>query len=331
MPGIGPGAPDALAGRGVAVVGCGAVGCATASVLARSGVGRLRLIDRDVVEPRNLGDQCLFGDADAAERRPKAEVAAERLAAYDGGLAIEPVVDHVGARNAEALLRGFDAIVDAADNLDTKYLVNDVSLALGTPWVYAGCAGRRVTVMAVVPRRTHCLRCIWPEPPPPRRVDGCATAGLLPATAQIAGAVQATEVLKILLGRHEDLIGAPLSVDAWSARTRRLPVPAFDPDSAACPACGAGELRYLRAAPARDAAVLCGGDTVLVPEGSHELDWEAVRARLARRGPLVEGPGYLRFSADDMGVLLFASGRALVHGTDDPLKARALVGREVAG
>jgi molybdopterin/thiamine biosynthesis adenylyltransferase len=327
--GIGPGALELLADRRVAVVGCGALGGVTASVLARCGVGRLRLIDRDIVEERNLGDQCLFGDVDARERRPKAEAAATRLAGFDGGLELESIVDDFGPRNAKALIDGVDVIVDAADNLQTKYLINDASLATDVPWVYAGCAGTRATVMAVIPRVTRCLRCIWPDPPPPEHVDGCASAGLMPATAQIAGAIQATEVLKLLLGRRSELIGEPLSIDGWDARTRKLPVPPYRADRPACPACGEGELRYLSAT-TLSPSVLCGGDTVLIHEGPHELDWDRVRARLAERGSLAEGPGYIRFAADGMSVLLFSSGRALVHGTNDPVKAHAVVGREVA-
>jgi molybdopterin/thiamine biosynthesis adenylyltransferase len=328
---MGPDAPAVLASKRVAVIGCGALGSATAAILARSGVGSLRLIDRDIVEPRNLGDQCLFGDADARERRPKAVVVAERLGQFVEGLDVEPLVDDFAPSNAEALIDGADAIVDATDNLDSKYLINDAALASDVPWVYAGCAGTRVTVMAVVPRATHCLRCIWPEPPSPVRVDGCATAGLLPATAQVAGAIQATEILKLLLGRAEELVAGPLSIDAWTARTRRLPVPAYRPERPECPACGGGELRYLRAARRHPSTVLCGGDTVLVHEGFHADDWDAMRARIATNGRHVgEGPGFLRLAVDGCDILLFESGRALVHGLNDPVKARALVGREVA-
>lgn len=327
--GFGPGARDRLSERAVAVVGCGALGAAAAAVLARSGVGRLRLIDRDVVEPANLGDQCLFDEEDASERRPKAEAAAVRLATFDRCLDVEPVVDDFAAANAEALVEGVDAIVDAADNLETKYLINDVSIATGVPWVYGGCAGTAATVMTVVPGETHCLRCVWPDPP--ARVDGCASAGLMPATAQIAGAAQATEVLKLLLGRRGAIHSGPIVIDAWTARTRRLPVKPFDREQrSACPACGHGDLRHLRSAPRPAPSVLCGGDAVLIREGAAGLDWERVRARLAERGPLVEGNGYVRFAADGMGVLLFRSGRALVHGTGDPVRARALLGRQVA-
>lgn len=311
---VGPAGAAALAERSALVVGCGALGSAVAQLLVRTGIGRLRLVDRDVVEEGNLGDQLLFTEADAAAGRPKAEAAAERLAAVDGEVRVEAFVDDFAPASWRALADGMDVIVDASDNLETKYLLNDVSVSTATPWVYAGCAGAWGTVLAVVPGRRHCLRCLWPDPP--AVVEGCAREGLLPMTAAAVAALQATEALKLLMGREAELFPGPVRLDVWDGVLRRVPVAPWEPD--ACPACGRGELPFLDAGLAERADVLCGGNTVLLSRG---------RAGAAR-APADAGPQ--RFDVDGCRVLVFASGRALVVGTDSPLRARALLGRCLA-
>ena len=220
---VGQTAPSALRQRSAVVIGCGELGTAAASLLVRMGVGRIRVVDRDVVELGNLGDQCLYTEDDVGERRPKAEAAAERLSSIAGELLIEPCVADVGPDNVRMLVEGFDVVIDGVDNLETKYLINDAAVVTATPWVYAGCAGVNGSVLAILPGRTHCLRCIWPKAPPASRVQGCEPMGLLPTTAAMVAAVQVTEAIKILLGKDDELLGQVATIDTWMARVRRIP------------------------------------------------------------------------------------------------------------
>lgn len=322
---LGPEAPARLRDRTAVVVGCGALGSSVAALLVRSGVGALRLIDRDVVEERNLADQTLYTEEDAAAARPKAEAAAFHLRAIDRATRLEPRVADFCPENAEALVRGADLVLDCADNLETKYLINDVAVATGTPWVYAGCAGTLGTVLAVLPGETHCFRCIWPEPPP--RVDGCETLGILAATAAFLAAVQATEGLKILLGQTGELLGGVTRFDLWTAEVRKVPIPDFPTEERSCPACGLRDFRFLRGEARPGATVLCGRDTVLLSSGGAGFDFAGARERLRERLPVEGDEDCLRFAAEGHRFLVFANGKALVHGTDDPGKARILYGR----
>lgn len=324
---IGHDAPRRLRQCAALVVGCGALGTASASALVRSGVGMVRLVDRDVVETSNLGDQCLYTEQDAADHRPKAEAAAERLSAFNRDVEVEGRVADYAPDNAEALSDGIKIIIDGSDNLDTKYLINDVAISTGTPWVYAGCAGTLGMVLTTLPGQTHCLRCIWPEPPQPSRVDGCGSMGLLPTTALLVAAIQVTEAWKILLGQTDELLKGLTRVDGWTASTRQVPIPAFKRGTGQCPACGGGDFRYLGGRNTPSASVMCGNETVLVNPGRTVFDFSRLRQQLSLRF-LVEGNNdYFRFEDDTFQFLVFSSGRALIHGTDDPVTALALYGR----
>ena len=324
----GPAAPAALRGRSAVVVGCGALGSAAASLLVRSGVGRVRLVDRDVVDWGNLGDQCLYIEDDARNSRPKAEVAAARLSAVNSDALIEASVADIAWDNVREMVAGFDVIIDGADNLETKYLLNDVAVATETPWVYAGCAGSFGSVLPIVPHRTHCLRCIWPDPPAAHLVEGCESSGMLATTAAMVAAVQVTEAVKILLDKEDELMRQVTTIDTWTARMRRIPFKAFDRTRRDCPACGRGEFSFLDTPGTLHVETLCGDSTVLIREGAAWFDYERVRERLGPRLG-VSMPSYFQLETDGCRLVVFRSGRALVHGTGDPVRARALFSRHV--
>jgi molybdopterin-synthase adenylyltransferase len=207
--------------RTALIVGCGALGSAAAAYLARAGIGTLRLVDFDVVHETNLGDQALYLDRHAVSLTPKVEAAAEQLALINPTIAIEPSISMFDRESAARDVAGVDIIVDGADNLETKYLINDVAVATGTPWVYGGCVGRHGTVLAVVPGETPCLRCVWPEPPPLAGTGTCASIGLLPMTPGLVAALQTTAAIQILIGRSGELPGT-LFVDVTAGTIRHL-------------------------------------------------------------------------------------------------------------
>jgi len=313
-----------LADRSAVVVGCGALGSSVAAHLVRAGVGAVRVVDRDVVDEGNLPHQMLYTDDDARRHVLKADAARERLRAMNQDCVVEAVVADYAPGNALRLASGADVLIDGADNLETKLLLNDVAVATSTPMVHAGCAGTEGAVLAIVPGRTHCLRCLWPDAT--RSSLSCETRGVLPGAVAAVAALQATEAMKVLLGLDE-LCGL-VRLDVWTALTRRVPLPAYSPQR--CPACGRRDLKYLRGEARTSARLLCGGDTVLLsdPAGS-DLD------RLARRHrdnpSLRSGPECVQLEVDGCRVVVFASGRTLVHGAGGERRARAVHARHVTG
>lgn len=225
------------------VVGCGALGSASASYLVRAGIGRLRLVDFDVVHETNLGDQCLYTCDDAAGLVPKVEAAARQLARFNPAVEIDVVVGMFDRQTASDCLAEVDVVVDGADNLETKYLLNDAAIAKEIPWIYGGCAGSHGCTLTVIPGVTPCLRCVWPIPPSIASASTCSSVGLLPTTPGFIAAVQATEALKILCGRAEEVFARPRLVDIWWGSTREFDVPAAVNRN--CPACGQRRFVYL--------------------------------------------------------------------------------------
>jgi len=231
------------AGR-VVLAGCGALGSVSASLLVRAGVGRIRIIDRDVIELNNLQRQMLYDEEDVRAGRPKAEAAARKLRRINSDVEIEACVDDVKAGNVERLLGGFDLIIDATDNSETRYLINDFAVKTGTTWIYAAVAGARGGTMTVIPGETPCLRCIFEEPPPPGGLPTAQTDGIIGPAVAVVASLQATEALKLLLGRTEHLRKGLLTVDLWQGtfRTTFAGPGARNPD---CPACGRRVFEFL--------------------------------------------------------------------------------------
>ena len=317
-----------------AIVGVGALGCVAADILARAGVGTLTLIDRDVVEESNLQRQSLFTEADAREQRPKAEAAADRVAAINSSVRVRVHAADAHAENVERLLglagSGAPAVViDGTDNFQTRFLVNDVCVKHGLSFAYAGVVGTRAT-QATFPAGGACLRCVTPEAPAPGAVATCDTAGVFAPAAWIAAAAQAADAIKILAGAERTLSRTLLSFDLWGNERRRVALAgAKDP---ACPCCGLRRFDFLGARDTEPAR-LCGQDAVQVAgaEGAR-LDLASLADRLAPLGAASRTRFMLRFSpADAPGVRLsvFEDGRAIVHGVASPERARSLYARFV--
>jgi molybdopterin/thiamine biosynthesis adenylyltransferase len=318
-----------LAERRAVVVGCGALGSAAAMHLVRAGVGHVRVVDRDVVEPRNLIDQALFSEADAELARPKAEAAAGALRAFNSESAIEGVIADFSHTNARELALDADVVIDGVDNLETKLLLNDMAVATGTPYVYAGCAGSEGAVLAVIPGRSPCLRCLWPAPRPNAALS-CERAGVLPGVVAATAALQFTEACKILLGLERELFRALVRIDVWTGVTRRVRLPKYR-GGRPCPVCQQGNLPYLAGRRGTSVSELCGDDTVLISmRGNHRPDMEQLAERRRRNPSLRVTPECVRFEVEGCQVLVFATGNTLIHGAS-ALRARALHTRYVTG
>ena len=338
FPGIGPEGQERLGSARALVVGAGALGSAALDMLVRAGVGRVRFVDRDTVELSNLQRQCLYDEADAREGAPKAECARRRLQAVNGGVRLEPLALDLHAGNIREAVSGVDLILDATDNFETRYLLNDASVAFGIPWIYAACVGSYGMTFTILPGRTGCLRCVVPEVPPPGASPTCDTAGVIaPAVAAVA-AYAVTEALKVLAGREEDLEPGIWHLDVWDRTGYRMEVGGPDPD---CPACGRGDFPFLAGEDTGASLTLCGRNAVQVrppasPAGGGERGSDLLEALARRLAPLPEvgdslkrSPHVLQFEANDRRLVVFPDGRTIVHGTGDPAEARSLVARYI--
>lgn len=317
---------DALGQSTVLIVGCGALGGVLAQWLCRAGVGRLRLVDRDIVEETNLPRQVLFGARHAAEGTPKAHAAAEALAAIGGPTVVEPHALHLDAAVLRELGSDVDLILDGTDNMATRYLINDHSVSTGIPWVYGGVVSGSGVVLPVVPRQGGpCLRCLFRDPPPPGTLPTCDTAGVIGPAVGAVASMEAGLALRLLAGR-EPLEPALIELDAWNGEARRLRIPR-DPG---CPCCGERSFPFLEDAEVTGAVSLCGRNTVQVlpAHGAPRPDADALARSLRSANTEVQQVGPLvRFSADGCRFTLFPDGRTLVEGTEDTGRAQALVAR----
>jgi adenylyltransferase/sulfurtransferase len=315
------------AGR-VAIVGCGALGSASAMALVRAGVGYVRLIDRDVPELSNLPRQILFDEDDVAAGLPKAVAAESRLSRINSDIEIEPVVADLTAVNATSLLAGVDVIVDGTDNLEARYLINEVACRRPIPWVHGGAIGAEGRVLTVIPGKTACLRCLVPEPPPPGTLPTCDTAGIMGPAAMVVGAVQAMEAIKLLLGIAAARAGKMLACDLWTGAWRVVDLAPLA--SAGCPTCRDGDYPWLDGRLGGITAPLCGREAVQVmaaePDG--RVDLKALAETLAGFSRVSRNPWMLRAEVEPgIQLSVFADGRAIVDGTRDEARGRAIVAR----
>lgn len=310
----------------VAIVGCGALGSSLAEQLARAGVGYLRLIDRDFVEASNLQRQTLYTEEDARQSLPKAVAAKGHLEHINREVTIEAVIRDVDHRNAEDLLTGVDLLLDGADNFALRLLVNDVAVKHRLPWIYGACVGAYGTMLVIRPGVTPCFRCLFdgPEDGP---AETCDTVGVLGPAIQFVTAHQAMEALKLLTGNVDALHGKLLGADLWAGTHQAINVGSFDafPD---CPCCKGGSYDALRGGMGSRTARLCGRDAVqITPPEPRRLDLASLADRLRPLGAVQANPFLIRFTHDDVTLSVFSDGRAIVHGTDDPSRARSLYDR----
>jgi adenylyltransferase/sulfurtransferase len=330
LPQIGPAGQQRLGRARVLLVGCGALGTVIAEQMARAGIGYLRICDRDLVETTNLQRQVLFDESDAAGAKPKAIAAAHRLAAINSTIATEPHVVDVHSGNIEPLMDGVDVVMDGTDNAETRYLGNDAAVKFSKPWVYGACVGASGRVMGVIPNKTPCLRCMFPQPPGPGELETCDTAGVLASAANIVASLQVVEAMKILLG---DATAASelVSIDLWPLRIRTISTK--DARRADCPACGERRFEFLDVRPGAAATSLCGRNTVQVRAATNgtTIDLDTAADRLKNAGAVERSPFFVRCMLRDsnLSITLFPDGRAMVHGTADLAVARSIYARYI--
>jgi len=322
--GVGAQGQRRLAEARVAVVGCGATGSAVASLLARSGVGTIRIIDRDYVEPSNLQRQSLFDETDARESLPKAVAAARRMAAFNSQIVVEPKVADLTPENIEALLEGAELILDGTDNFETRYLVNDFAVKQRVPWIYAAAVAGYGVTLNVLPGTTACLACVFPEFPH-GTFETCETAGILNSAVNLVASLEATEAIKLLVGATEKVRRTLLSFDVWT--NERAEVQAGKP-RAGCRACGERDFVHL-VGEGRPHITLCGRNSVQIHERHRPVDFGELNERLQPHGVVRHNDFVLKFWHEPYEMTLFPDGRAIIKGTTDTGVARSLYARYV--
>jgi adenylyltransferase/sulfurtransferase len=324
--GIGEAGQQKLAQARIAIVGCGATGSALAGLLARAGVGRLRIIDRDYVEPSNLQRQSLFDEADAAESLPKAIAAARKISAINSHILVEANVEDLVPINIETLLDGMDIILDGTDNFETRYLINDFAVERSRPWIYSAAVGSYAVTLNVIPGKTACLACIFPDSPR-GMVETCETSGILNSAAHLVASIAATEALKMIVSSPDtsSLRRTLFSFDLWTNQHAEISASKPRPG---CRTCGDREFVHL-AGEARPHITLCGRNSVQIHERQRPIDFAEMDRRLQPHGLVRHNDFVLKFWHEPYEMTVFPDGRAIIKGTTDTAVARSLYARYI--
>lgn len=324
---IGKEGQERLSTASVTIIGCGALGTVLANNLCRAGIGHLVIADRDYIELNNLQRQILFDEEDIARRLPKAVAAAEKLRRINSEVKIETLIEDINADGIESLVRATDLVLDATDNFETRYLINDVCVKYQRPWIYSGVIASYGVTMNILPGDTACLRCAFPEMPLPGTTATCDTAGVLNGIVGAITGIASTEALKILL-KSEKVSRDMLWMDLWENTFDRIELPR-QPD---CPACGQHQYEFLDSLGGSSTS-LCGRNAVQVRNNAvrrgTRIDFSTLAERLQPVGEVSYNEFLLRFIVDGYEITVFPDARAIIKGTDDEQIARSVYARYI--
>ncbi|MFL5626893.1 MAG: ThiF family adenylyltransferase [Ktedonobacteraceae bacterium] len=323
---IGKAGQELLQASTVTIIGCGALGTVLANNLCRAGIGHLVIADRDYIELNNLQRQILFDEDDIARRLPKAIAAAEKLRRINSETTIEPLVEDINADGIEFLVQSTDLVLDATDNFETRYLLNDVCVKYARPWIYSGVIASYGVTMNIIPGETACLRCVFPEMPLPGTTPTCDTAGVLNGIVGAITGIASTEALKILL-KSEKISRAMFWLDVWENTSERIELPR----QIDCLTCGQHSYEFLDALAGTQSTSLCGRNAVQVRNGRRGavLDFSQLAERLRPVGEVSYNDFLLRFTVDTYELTVFPDARAIIKGTDDEQIARSVYARYI--
>lgn len=328
--GIGEKGQRKLLDARVTLCGCGALGTVLANHLVRAGVGNVRIVDRDFIETHNLQRQVLFDEQDVAENIPKSEAGARKLRKVNSAINIEAVVADIDRTNIFDLCRDADVILDGTDNFEIRYLINDVAVKLGKPWVYGGSIGSHGQTMTILPGQTPCLRCVFEAAPNPGEAGTCETAGVLSPIVSIVASFQAAEALKILTGQLDTINRELIYIDCWENVSRRIKIAPLL-GKVDCPCCQRKKFEWLEGDMGSQTTSLCGRNAVQVSHRSHsKLNFEEMSHHLKQMGGKVSFNKFmLKFDVETYEFTVFPDGRAIIKGTDDTEKARTLYAKYI--
>jgi molybdopterin-synthase adenylyltransferase len=328
FPGIGVEGQRRLLAARALVVGCGALGSVIANTLARAGVGKVRIVDRDFLELNNLQRQVLYDEDDVAAGLPKAIAAKNRLVKINSAIEIEAVVADVDHANMLRLMEGVDCLVDGTDNFETRFLLNDAAVRLNVPWVYGGCLGAEGQSITILPGETPCLACLMPEPPPPGSTPTCDSAGILATAIGVIGSLEANEAIKVLSGHRDAASRTWTIMDLWDNTIRQIKLDSAR--SADCRCCGQREFIWLSGERGSHTAVLCGRNAVQLSfPGREAISLDALAEKLASVGEVTRNKYLVRATVGEHQLTVFPDGRAVIGGTEDIAAARSIYAKYV--
>ncbi|MEH7456377.1 thiazole biosynthesis adenylyltransferase ThiF [Bacillus sp. JJ1127] len=323
---IGEKGQQKISEKHVLIIGAGALGSANAEMLVRAGVGHVTIVDRDYIDWSNLQRQQLYCEEDVKNNLPKAVAAKRRLQAINSNVTIEAFVQDVTAEELEQLVTNVDVMIDATDNFEIRFIVNDISQEHAIPWIYGACIGSYGLSYTILPGKTPCLACLLQSIP----LGGatCDTAGIISPAVSLVVSHQVTETLKMLVEDYEALRDGLVSFDVWKNEYSCMNVQRLRKHN--CPSCGVEAIYpYLSQENTSKAAVLCGRNTVQIrPPYKEKLDFKQYKEILQGRvADLTVNPYLLSFSAEGKRLVAFQDGRVLVHGTKDTVEAKTIYHR----
>lgn len=325
FPRIGPEGQKHLSAGSVIILGAGALGTVTANNLTRAGIGRIKIVDRDLVELNNLQRQILYDEADVRKRLPKAIAAVEKLKKINSSIKLEAEVLDIQPHNIERLIDGFDLVLDALDNMETRFLVNDACVKKNIPWIYAAVLGSFGMTMNIMPGKTACLTCMIKELPAPGTMPTCDTAGIVNTIPSIIASIQNTEAIKMLIGSGE--ISTQLTyIDIWDQSYNRV-IQKRKPN---CPTCGKKKFEFLKGEKVSHTLTLCGRHAVQIsPATETQLSLSNLKQKLEPLGDVFDNGYLLSFKVTDYELVIFPTGRVIVKGTSDEATARSLYAKYI--
>lgn len=321
LPEIGPEGQKRLGKSKALVIGCGALGTYALSFLVRAGVGQVYVVDRDIIDISNLQRQSLFGEKDVG--RPKAKVAEEALKEINSEIEIHGEVADISYANVQRIVKDATVVLDATDNMDTRFLVNDACVKLGIPWIYAGAVGVTGMVMPVV-SDGPCLRCVFPTLPQPGQLPTCDTVGIVNTLPSMVASIEVTEAFKIMQGKEP--FKELLVLDIWQGELQKVKVKK-NPE---CDCCGKRHFPYLQAHQRKLVVSLCGINAVqIIPAEPLKDGLSDLRKKLSRSGTASVADGVLKFKTTGVDITVFRDGRTIIGGTTDLSKAKTIFSKYV--
>ena len=327
--GIGETGQKTLREKSAAIVGCGALGCTSANLLVRSGLGYLKIIDRDFIEENNLQRQSLFDEEDINKNLPKAIAAQKKLKKTNSYVHIDAIVADLNPSNVDDLFENANIVIDGTDNFETRFLINDYCVKNNIPWIYGACIGSTGLTMNIVPSKTPCLRCVLDTIPLPGTTETCDTEGIIAPIACLIASVQVAEALKILTGNFDALSKGLLKIDLWRNEIKRLHVEDIK-DISDCATCKKHQYEFLYKDKYSMTTSLCGRNAVQILhyKGS-KLDLTKVAARLEKVGDVAFNRFLLRFKMGKYELTVFPDGRSIISGTNDVSVAKGLYAKYI--
>lgn len=310
----------------VLLVGCGGLGSAIATILVRAGVGKLRIIDRDIVDITNLQRQILFEEEDVSSNIPKAVLAEKKLKKVNREIKIEGIVADFNPTNAEFFAKGIDLIIDGLDNMEGRFLLNDLSVKTGIPWIYGTCLSTYGMTFNIIPGKTPCFRCIYDNIG--TQTLTCETVGIIGSIAIVVAAIQSAEAIKILTEKKENLRKELLFIDLWKNEFEKIPISHLKKDD--CPACGKKNFEFLEGKIISSTVSLCGSNSVQInPPVAKSIDLEKAIEVLKPYGIVVFNEYLIKLFYENYEITIFKDGRAVIKGTSEPSVARSLYSKFV--